>query len=326
MTNQAQRGSRVFIIVGSLLALGWLVTFVVPATREMLVGYAFSTLFNGLLIALFWRNARRGARRFWGLLAAAWSVGLLGNIVWGVLDTVVDTIALEGLATLSLVDLFYLARYGLVALALVGRVPASAQRWEAWIALAATATALVWLALYRPVLTTDPRPFSYFLGLAIYPVLDLPLAYIALLAWAYAPKGSARPTLGLIALAVLSYGIANWLNFSKRAVTLESYTHIADLFWFLSDVLTAGAALSARQRIGAMREQPTPRGLHHLPTIGALLTVAMTAGDLVVRRGRPDGVLIISSLVALVTLGILRQSQGAHPDSPSTGGTYEPEP
>ena len=301
--DKSARVPKAFIITGALLALGWLATYLVPATREMLVSYAFSMLFNGLLVALFWRNARRGARRFWGLLAAAWGIGLLGNIVWGIWD-MFALFAAEGLATLSLVDLFYLARYALVFLALAGCLPRPARRGEDWIALGAMATALVWLALYRPVLTGDSRPFSYFIGLAIYPVLDLPLLYIALLAWAYHQEGPTKRTLGLMVLSMFAYGIANWLNFSKRAVTLEAYTHIADLFWFLSDLLAGGAALYASARAASRRQRPHPRELAYIPIGASILTIAMTGGDWILRRGKPDGVLIASSLITLATLGL----------------------
>jgi len=303
MTTKTTRVPKAFIITGALLTLGWLATYIVPATREMLVSYAFSMLFNGLLVAWFWRNARQGARRFWGWLAAAWGIGLLGNIVWGILDMFALFTA-EGLATLSLVDLFYLARYALVFLALAECLPRPARRWEEWIALGAMATALVWLALYRPVLTGDSRPFSYFIGLAIYPVLDLPLIYLALLAWAYQQEGPTKRTLGMIVLSMFAYGIANWLNFSKRAVTLEAYTHIADLFWFLSDLLAGGAALYASARAASRRQHPQPRGLVYLPIGASILTLAAIGGDWILHSGRPDGLLITSGLIALATLGL----------------------
>jgi hypothetical protein len=311
--DQVRRRTRILAGLGTLLVLGWGVSYALPATREMLLPFALSFLFNLLLVAMLWQNARwmPGMRRFWGWLAVGWGLNLAGNIAWGVHDLTTGGV----LATLSIIDGFYIARYVAVAVAFLTYRPRSARRWEAWVLMAVAATALVWLALYRPVLGAGQRPFGYFAGLAIYPVLDLPLIYIALLAWARAPAALSNSVLGLTTLAMVSYGVANWLNFSKRAVTLEAYTHLADLFWFLTDVLTGGAAVYAAMgslQSAAGEAAPAaltedvalPRPLRLLPFLAGAVPLGLLILDLVVGPGTVDAVLAVCSGIALLMMGL----------------------
>lgn len=312
-TDQVRRRTHILAGLGILLVLGWGVSYALPTLREMLLPFALSFLFNLLLVVMLWQNARwiPGMRRFWRWLAVGWGLNLAGNIAWGVHDLTTGGV----LATLSLIDGFYIARYVAVALAFLTYQPQSARRWEAWVLMAVAATALVWLALYRPVLGAGQRPFAYFAGLAVYPVLDLPLIYIALLAWARAPDAPSNNVLGLTTLAMFSYGAANWLNFSKRAVTLEAYTHLADLFWFLTDVLTGGAAVYAaiaslqpaagEAAPAAFTEATTiPKLLQILPLLAGAVPPGLLILDLIVGPGTLDVVLAVCSGIALLMMGL----------------------
>lgn len=231
--------------VGALLALGWLVTYLIPATREMMLDALFGSLLIFVVVGLLWQAGRRssGARAFWWLLAAGWGVGLLGNIAWGVYEVATG----RDLPYLSAVDLMYLARYVLVFLAF-WRYPRRVLpwRWAGAVAVALTATALIWFALFRPASGAEITPARLldFLLAASYPVLDAMVLYAALWAWACAP-GAERTALALLVLAMVAYGVANWLNFrsvlslAPPAVPLWAQP---SLFWPLSDILAGVAA------------------------------------------------------------------------------------
>lgn len=101
----------------------------------------------GLTIGLWvaaWRFERR--RRFWSLLAAAWSLGLAGNVAWGLAFP-----PGSDLPSFSWLDLFYLARYlavgAAIGLHLRDKFPAT---MLTAVGLTTLASALAWLAV-RPI-------------------------------------------------------------------------------------------------------------------------------------------------------------------------------
>ena len=77
---------------------------------------AISFLVNLAAIGSLWWAARRSttARPFWRALAAGWTLALLGNVAWIVYDLTTG----KRLPPLSWIDIFYVARYVLVGLAL----------------------------------------------------------------------------------------------------------------------------------------------------------------------------------------------------------------
>ena len=77
----------------------------------------------------------------------------------------------------------------------------------------------------------------------LYPALDAGLLYIALQACGREPSGPQRNTLGLLALSMLAYGVANTLNFLGMAWGANQFAVLTGLFWPLSDIL-AGAGVS----------------------------------------------------------------------------------
>ncbi len=208
------------------------------------IGYPLNVV---LIVALFWSAIRfKDARRFWGLLAAAWTVGFLGNVVWVIHDVVTGRV----LPNFSPVDLFYLARYALVAMALWRAPrPLPRRRLLETLAVVALAMAAGWPTIFRPAWETTGRSWGHLIGGAIYPILDAGIIYLALIRWRTVEAPGYRAALAWLFWGLISYGVANWINFSSRVIAFESFVLGATIFWLLSDILTGAALVSyARQR------------------------------------------------------------------------------
>jgi hypothetical protein len=192
------------------------------------------------LLGLLWWVAYLSSppRRFWGLLAAAWTVNLLGNIAWGLYEQLSG----NPLPFISLVDLLYLARYALVFIAFwQGFHLPRGRQWFWLLGILLLTAAVVIGAFFLSVPAS--RQTAHWLAGAIYPILDIGILYVALEAWKGEPQGSLRNTLAILALALFSYGAANWLNFFGRAIPVDAVAGLAALFWPLSDILAATGVL-----------------------------------------------------------------------------------
>ncbi len=203
-----------------------------------------------VLTVLWVKTARQTElRRFWILLALAWTMNLFGNIAWIVHDLVTGT----ELDNFSLVDLFYVAHYGLIAAAL-WLVPKSlSRRAELWIAGVMLGTAaIVWAVYFIPAMALRGGPWTNFLGVAMYPVLD---AGLLTLAWLRlrAARGSTWDRVALLLFcSVASYGIANTLNMTGYVFSPIAGGLLPNVFWILTDVFILILAL------GSPRVSETP--------------------------------------------------------------------
>jgi hypothetical protein len=193
-----------------------------------------------MVTVVLWYSARKKIypRRFWAFLAAAWFVGLLGNIAWGIYELVSG----ESLPRISPVDLFYVARYVLIGLAYwrVSAIPRGRQ-WASFVAAMVLTTAIL-VAIVFLSAPVSQLTVSVVAGI-LYPALDAGLLYIALQAWGREPSGPQRNALGLLALSMLAYGVANTLSFLGLALAANELAILTGLFWPLSDIL-AGAGVS----------------------------------------------------------------------------------
>lgn len=188
-----------------------------------------------VILALLWRNAfrRSESRRFWSLLALAWTMNLLGNIAWIVHDFVTGT----ALDTFSAVDLFYVLRYVLIGAALWLYPASLTRRGGVWIAAAAfVVNVIVWAVYFRPAMALNGGNWTGFLGIAMYPILD---AAIITLAWLRVRV--TRETLWnrrslLLFCAMSCYGIANTLNLTEYVFSLMAGGVLPNVFWVLTDV------------------------------------------------------------------------------------------
>ena len=235
------RAVRLLAGLGGLMLVGWLAAYAVPGGRKMGLDFLFSFLLGLWLVGLFWWTSRHSGASpsLWRWLAAGWGMALLGNIAWGVYEMLTG----KTLPLFSPLDLFYVARYVLVLLAFWRRPQRTKSRpWGEFLAVLLGATLLTWLLLFRPTLDSTDNALLVFLGGALYPILDVVLLYAALVS-RWRATGRLRDALGLLALSMLSYGVANWINFSVRMEAFTAFSDLAGLFWLLSDVLGGLAAL-----------------------------------------------------------------------------------
>jgi hypothetical protein len=260
-----------------------------------------------------------GLRRFWQALTIAWALNIGGNIAWGIHDILTS----ERLGIFTWVDGFYLARYAMIGWAL-GRYPREPRRWTGYATVTLAATALIWATLFRVMLPSiSQQPVLYFMGGALYPILDVVLIYAALIAWLRVEAGAwIKLAIGLFTLAMLVYGAANWINFTVRAVALDASSSLAAFFWLLADVLTGGAAFLVTERgnlgdrISAQRPRTSPmRWLTYVPPFTSVLVLGILGVDWVL-SGSLDWMLI---LCTVATLGITAYDAAASP-SPRFGG------
>ncbi len=199
-----------------------------------------------VILALLWRKALRSSeiRQFWTLLAAAWTMNLLGNVAWIVHDLVTGT----ELDTFSVVDLFYVLRYVLIGWALwLYPTPLSRRSWLWIVGTMLVVGVIVWLVYYNPAMTLRGGDWTNFLGLALYPVLD---AGIVTLAWlrVRAAWGSAWSRYAfLLFCAMTSYGIANTINLTEYVFSRTGGTW-QNVFWVLADVFLLLIVLGADLR------------------------------------------------------------------------------
>jgi hypothetical protein len=232
-----------------LLTVAWFVGALVPAAQGWMVDMAAGFLLTLVTLATLWWTANHKTQmwRFWRWIAFAWTLNLAGTLVWSVYELVTGV----SLGIFSWVDGFYLLRYG----AILAAFASTPRRWRArtWTLMALVALLLglgVGLGLYRPLIPTFDRPLRYFLGGALYPILDGVLLFAALHTWHALERPVSRRSVALLALGLLTYGVANVLNFRVRATDLDAASFVAAIGWLLTDTFTGLGALTARLAAG----------------------------------------------------------------------------
>jgi hypothetical protein len=235
------------LLAGAIVLLtgAWFVGALMPAAPGQTVNMAAGFLLTLVtLAALWWVAAGKGRMwRFWRLLALAWTLNLLGTLAWGLYEMATGV----SLGIFSWIDGFFLLRYGAILVACVS----TPRPWQArgWARLTGVTLLLglgVWFGLYRPLRPFFDQPLLYFLGGALYPILDGALFVAAIWTWRALEQPAARRSLALFAAGLLTYGIANVLNFRARAIALDAASLLAGIGWLLTDTFTGLAALIAR--------------------------------------------------------------------------------
>lgn len=197
-----------------------------------------------VVLTVLWIKAARqpDLRRFWILLALAWTMNLFGNIAWIIHDLVTGT----ELDNFSLVDFFYVAHYALIAAAL-WRYPASLLR-RAWLWIGAAmlaVNAVVWVIYFGPSMALKNGPWTDFLGVAMYPVLDAGLIALAWLRYRAERQSAWNRVALFLFCAMTSYGIANTINMTSFVFSINAGGLPQNLFWILTDVFILTMALGA---------------------------------------------------------------------------------
>ncbi|MEA3309592.1 MAG: hypothetical protein U9Q70_08800 [Chloroflexota bacterium] len=237
------RTRYLFSVLLALSAGGWASAQLIPAAREQMLDYACSFALTIIVTAALWWRTRRSSgaeHTFWQLLALGWSLNLAGNLAWAARDILTGAPA----PIFSWLDAFYLARYLLLFLACI-RYPSRwrAPEWLTWSVVTLLSGGLIWLLLFRPALALPDTTLAHFWGGVFYVILDGALLAAGLLSWRTKPSGEIGATLMLFTLAMLFYGMANWLNFDVRLVSLAAASRWAALGWLLADLLIGVAAL-----------------------------------------------------------------------------------
>ncbi|HEY89937.1 MAG TPA: hypothetical protein G4N98_09460 [Thermoflexia bacterium] len=237
------RANYLFGVLLALSAGGWASAQLIPAAREQMLAYACSFALTIIVTAALWWRTRRSSgaeHTFWQLLALGWSLNLAGNLAWAARDMLTGAPA----PIFSWLDAFYLARYLLLFRACI-RYPRRwrTAAWLSWSAVTLLSGSLIWLLIFRPALALPGATLAHFWGGVFYIILDGALLTASLLSWRAEPSGEIGATLILFTLAMLFYGVANWLNFDVRLVSLEASSRGAALGWLLTDLLIGVAAL-----------------------------------------------------------------------------------
>jgi len=189
--------------------------------------YGVSFFLNSfVLVGLWWTSVNfPETRRLWKPLALAWTFGLIADLAWGVLfllgsDTWFDWI-----------DYLYIARYLLVFLAFW--LYPQPWQWRQWLALLAAILwgwIFLWLLIILP--TDHPDPAYAWAGM-VFPVFDVGILYAAVFRWKTSQE-SLTSVFFWLSLAMLSYGTANWFNYSVRVINPDADSLAALIFWLLS--------------------------------------------------------------------------------------------
>jgi hypothetical protein len=196
--------------------------------------YGISYLINLLvLIGLWWVTLKAPeARRLWGLLALAGTLGFIADLAWGLIFMLAPDIWLDW------IDYLYIARYLLVFLAFL--IFPQLWGWRTWLGVLGSTLVgwlLVWLLLARPAQNPDP---SYIWAGMVFPVLDVGILFAAVYRWRTS-ESALQPTWMWLSLAMLSYGAANWFNYSVRVTNPEADSLPALILWPLSTIFMAVA-------------------------------------------------------------------------------------
>ena len=218
--------SRAFAGIGALVGVAWLITFLVPATRRMMLDWIGAILLQFLVAALLWHTRSASANHvgFWTLLACSWTLNAVATVGWGVHWWLAGR---EDPPAVSWVDVLYAGRY---LLALVALWLLSGLTWQYVVVALLVAAGGAWLVL-RYARTRVP---SHLLARGLYPTLDAALVCAALFAW----RATGWHTIAVLALAFAVYGLANWIN-----LVSPERAGLTELFWPVSDMLAlAGLA------------------------------------------------------------------------------------
>jgi hypothetical protein len=194
------------------------------------------------VLIVFWGKALRQPelRNYWGLLALAWTMNLLGNIAWVVNDLFSET----ALDSFTAVDFFYVLRYVLLV-AVVWFHPVRLTRRDGlWACVAGLVVTVIVLVVYfesAPLIGNED--WTDFLGLAIYPVFDVSMITLAWLrSRTTRDPWWIRNTLFLFC-SMACYGMANTINLAHYIFSAINVGISPSVFWILANAFLLLMAL-----------------------------------------------------------------------------------
>jgi hypothetical protein len=196
------------------------------------------------ILIVFWVKAfrQREFRNYWGLLALAWTMNLLGNIAWAIHDLVSTT----ALGSLSAVDFFYVLRYVLLG-AVLWLYPVRLMRRDgAWAAVAAFMVAvIIGVVYFESVMPLRSEDWPNFLGLAVYPVLDVTIITVAALRVRMTRDPWWKRNTLFLFCGMACYGMANTINLAHYVFSAINVGISPSVFWILADAFLLIMALGS---------------------------------------------------------------------------------
>lgn len=223
------------------------------------LSFAVNAAVTGVLWWAVW--SRRAQRPFWMALALGWTLNLIGNVIWAA----VDILSGESVPTLTWIDAFYLARYALVGAALwcwPDLLPGRRALQTA--AVVGLVGMLGWFLVFRPTWSAAGGPWTHILGVAMYPVLDAGLVFLAWARWLRCREAVPREAASsceatpFLLWALVAYGIANWINLFARTASLAAQPLAAAIGWLAADLLV-GWAVPGKKRVQAATDPGSAR-------------------------------------------------------------------
>lgn len=222
--------------------------------------YALSTLYSLTLIGVLWWITARFPqdRRLWGWLTLGVTLNMTATILWGIEE------AILGQEMSAFVDVLYTARYLLVAIALWLYPRAFGWRQVIKVGLVmAVGAGILWFGGVQILQAVSDQPDTHVVALAFYPLLDVGMVALGWMRWdhvrhANGAESAIANLLGMVALSMTAYGIANWMNFVIRSITPGASAVGPNLFWLLEGVFLGIAAYSYLK--ATPEKQPNPTG------------------------------------------------------------------
>jgi hypothetical protein len=194
------------------------------------------------ILIVFWGKAfrQRELRNYWGLLALAWTMNLLGNIAWAIHDLV----SKNPLGSLSAVDFFYVLRYVLLGAVLWVHPVRLTRRDGAWAGASAFVVAvIVGLVYFESVMPFRSGDWPNFLGLAMYPVLDVAIITLAALRVRTTREPWWNRNTLFLFCGMACYGMANTINLAHYVFSAIRVGVSPSVFWILADAFLLIMAL-----------------------------------------------------------------------------------
>lgn len=208
-------------------------------------GVSFLALLVALITCYIKAYQQPQLRRFWLLFAIALTMNFAGNISWIFMYTATG----DSLNVFTIIDLFYVTSYLLIANALIIYPTPMSQPPGSRVAISMTITALtIGVVYFLHILDGSIRgTFISLLMYCIYPVLDVGLIALAWLRY-NDTRGTPWAKISLmLALAMTSYGLADSIELVGYLLSPILDGFLQNIFWMLRHLLILSMTLIVKK-------------------------------------------------------------------------------
>lgn len=264
----------------------------------------------GALSWMAWRVANR-LRLVFSALALGAACAVVGDIHWWVYEVALR----REMPYPSLADAWYLAAYPFFLFAFgtlvtrSGRSVATVERVLDGLVLVTVATAVAWPWLIAPELYGYEAPALEKAVTLAYPLGDLTVAIVALLALFSAPRGERTP-IALLALSPMFWLIGDIMFASAMFGEAYSSGNPADVAWFTAFLMLAVGALHPRAPSiqGSAALQTPESKWFYVPLGAALFMIPYSLWHV----GTPDAWMIRSLAATALVAALVRAAVSFH--------------